>query len=699
MLGLPAGIFRPEDGCNAVGPLLGWGVVMTVDHATSAAEMATQLVDVVYAIEIHPERRFTYVSPSVVDLLGYTPEDCYADPTLAADFMDPRAREVSTRTIEDQHDGPCTFRAQWQGRDGRTIWVEHRCRRVIEPDGRVLLFGAARDVSDEVAAVQALDAERERYRILAESARDVVFRTDANRAVVWASPSVTDALGWQPAEVVGRDFATLVHPSDFEGAREKRERVMEQGGTLEACELRIACSDGSWKWMRVANRPLPGGSGEPLGSVEEMRDIEEEVRAREELLRESDHDALTTVAGFPLGLRRVEETLARRSPGSWALLCAGVNGLSGINQALTHLAGDRVLQEVARRLVAAAGAHDRVARIAGDEFIVLLPEIQSPADAAAAADRLLGAVAGPVSLGPNQIEVTASIGIAIAEGQSAGELVRDATIAARQARQRSTNSWELLDDVAARAAQQTLQLQAEIRDGLQKGEFHAWFQPVVRLSDRSVRGYEALVRWVKPDGTVLLPGEFLHAALGTPLILELDRTIIDQSLDLLTRLPEDQHVAINVDASCLGTAGLKLRVRDEVTRLGIDPRRVELEVTETLIITAMAEVLENMRDLEGFGIRWWIDDFGTGYSSISHLKDLPVHGMKLDRSFTSEVTRSDGRALGLAQGLAGLARGLGLDTTAEGIETTEQANIVRAAGWELGQGWLFGRPVPAHEIA
>ncbi|MFM7064174.1 MAG: EAL domain-containing protein, partial [Actinomycetes bacterium] len=188
------------------------------------------------------------------------------------------------------------------------------------------------------------------------------------------------------------------------------------------------------------------------------------------------------------------------------------------------------------------------------------------------------------------------------------------------------------------------------------------------------------------------------AAAGSPLILDIDRLMIDQSLDLLARLPRDQNVAINVDASCLGTSGLRHRIRSEAERLSLDPHRIELEVTEALLITAMAEVRDNMKDLDDFGVEWWVDNFGTGYSSITHLKDMPVTGLKLDRAFTSGVDQGNDKALSLAQGLAGLARGMGLHTTAEGIETTEQASILRAAGWEYGQGWLFGRPMPADQV-
>lgn len=667
-------------------------------YASAAADMATRLVDVLYALELAPTPRFTYVSPSVTALVGYTPEDHYDDPALGMRLLDPRDQPTLLAATQAPDGEPIAFTVRWISRDGREVWTEHRCTRVTEADGRVMLFGAARDVTEQVRAREELEAERERYRLLAESTHDVVLRTDTDGRVAWASPSVAAVLGWDTAELVGRSFPELIHPTDLEGTRAKQQRIIDEGGTPDACELRVALPGGGWKWMKVTQRVLSDDAGARIGGIEELHDIQAEVETRAQLAREVDHDALTGVAGLSLGLARIQAMLDQGRRSHWALLCAGVNGLTGINQAFTHLAGDRVLQEVARRLVAAAGASDRVARIAGDEFAILLPDLRSPADAAAAAERLLSSVAGPITLGPNEIDVTISVGVAATNGHAAEELVRDATIAMRQARRRGTNTWDLLDPIGAEEAKRNLSLQAELKDALANDEIRAWFQPIVRLSDRSVAGYEALVRWIRPDGTVLLPAEFLPAASSSPLILGIDRVVIDQSLALLGRLPREQFVSINVDASCLGTSALRHRIRSEIERLGIEPRRVELEVTETLLITALNDVLDNMKDLDDFGVSWWVDDFGTGYSSIAHLKDMPISGLKLDQSFTAGVDQGSEKALSLAQGLAGLARGLGLMTTAEGIETVEQATILRAAGWEYGQGWLFGRAVPPEQL-
>jgi len=655
------------------------------------------MVDVLYAIELAPQRRFTYVSPSVTAMVGYTPEEHYADPDLGARLLDPRDADALLAAAEAPEGEPVSFTARWIARDGRVVWTEHHCRLVSEPDGRTMLYGAARDVSDQVRQREEMEAERERYRLLAENTHDVVLRTDERGVIGWASPSAKAVLGWSPEDLVGVTFADLIEPSDREGARAKQQRVIDAGGTPEPCELRVKVPGPGWRWMRVTQRMHTDDQGHRVG-IEELRDIQAEVAVRAQLAREVDHDALTEVAGFRLGLARIQEMLDRGRARDWALLCAGVNGLTAINQGFTHLAGDRVLQEVAHRLVAAAGASDRVARIAGDEFAVLLPEVRTAADAAAAATRLLDQVAGQVTVGPNELDVTVSIGIAMAEGSTAEELVRDATIAMRQARQRGTNTWDLLEPVAAEEVKRTLALQAELKDALANGEIHAWFQPIVRLGDRTVVGYEALVRWIRPDGTVVPPMDFLPVAEASPLILAIDRTVLDQSLALLGRLPAEQFVAVNVDASCLGTSALRHRIRGEIGRLGIDPRRLELEVTETLLITAMADVLANMQDLHDFGIDWWVDDFGTGYSSIAHLKDMPISGLKLDRTFTAGLDQGDQKSLGLAHGLAGLARGLGLQTTAEGVETEEQAATLLSLGWEYGQGWLFGRPMPAESV-
>lgn len=549
-----------------------------------------------------------------------------------------------------------------------------------------------RDVTAWNEASVSLHDSEKRFRMLAENAMDLVVSTDTDWVIDWVAPSITAVLGYQPSEVVGLHAESLVHPDDRRLLRETVNRSF--GGSPDSARLRFRPYTGDFRWMELTPRPVHDHAGTLVGGVAGLRDVDREVRTTDALERELSFDALTGLAKRSVGIDRIRELLETRHAPGWALLCAGVHGLTTINQAYTYAAGDEVLVEVANRLVAAAGAHDRVARIAGDEFVVLLRDIVTAADAVSAAERLLDAVHGSVLIAGTQVDLDICIGIAVADGGDAESLVRDATAAMRQAAAKGPRCCVFLDGNVALQTRHVLDVQAELRAALADDQIVPWFQPVTVLADGRTVGYEALVRWIRPDGSVVPPADFLDIAERSNLILQIDQVVLAKSVQAIARLDPDLHVAVNVSAATLHAGHLEWSVRSALELAGVAPSRLHLEVTETALLHATGEVGRTMRALSELGITWWVDDFGTGYSSVSHLRDLPVHGLKLDRSFTADIASSDDHSARLALGLVGLAQGLGLDTVAEGVETREQAAALLGQGWHLGQGWLYGRPGP-----
>ncbi|MEI8082205.1 MAG: GGDEF domain-containing phosphodiesterase, partial [Actinomycetes bacterium] len=294
-----------------------------------------------------------------------------------------------------------------------------------------------------------------------------------------------------------------------------------------------------------------------------------------------------------------------------------------------------------------------------------------------------------------ELQPTVSIGIATGGRDAHGsELIRDASLAMRKAKAGGRDRWEFSDSRLAGEAQRRLTIEAGIRDGLPDGQFAPWFQPIVDLTSRAVIGYEALMRWVRPDGTVVEPDDFLPIAERTQLIADLDLVALWRSTELLAELPPSLHVAVNLSVTTLNGSACADNVKAALTACGVEPSRLHLEVTETVLLTVNDHVRAVMHELAASGVRWYVDDFGTGYSTIAHLRDLPFTGLKLDGSFTAGVGAGDLTCERLTKGLIGLADGLGLDTVAESIETDSEAAIMRAQGWKRGQGWLYGRPVP-----
>ncbi len=336
-----------------------------------------------------------------------------------------------------------------------------------------------------------------------------------------------------------------------------------------------------------------------------------------------------------------------------------------------------------------------MARIAGDEFAVMVPDIHDATDAAAAAERILAAVRGPVTVGEASVDVTACAGIAMANHGDAEDLLRDSTAAMRQATARGHDRWEFLDGNVGKQTREALILQTSLRDAIGAGSLRPWLMPIVRLVDGTVLGYEVLVRWVHADGTVTGPADFLDVAERSGLIVDIDHEMLCRAIDLLHESSAIERLAVNVSAATLASGTLTAKVAEALDASGVDPRRLHLEVTETSLFEVTSGVRSTMQEIAGLGVAWWVDDFGTGYSSISHLRDLPITGLKLDQSFTAGLTLVDTQATKLSQGLVGLAEGLGLKTIAEGIETVEQSAVLIRQGWQQGQGWLYGKPAAA----
>ena len=428
--------------------------------------------------------------------------------------------------------------------------------------------------------------------------------------------------------------------------------------------------------------------------------------AEDKLLHAAFHDSLTGLPNRTLFMDRLAHALrraARQERVVFAILCVGIDRFKVVNESLGHGAGDTLLREVADRLQQAVRPSDTLARLGGDVFTVLLEDIGGIGRANRVADRIQKSLGKAFILDDQEFFATSGIGIALSKGDlEAGELLRNAELALHRAKQRGRSEKEVFDLEMHSAAMALLELETDLRKGLSRKEFRVHYQPVYRLADGRLKGFEALVRWQHPRRGLLAPGAFLGVAEESGLIVQLGEWVLEESCRQLKSWTEshpaaaDLSVAVNVSDRQIHRPELVSKVVSCIDASGLDRSRIALEITENLVMEHADRAQAVLRELNEGGLELHLDDFGTGYSSLSYLRRLPLNCLKIDRSFVFKID-NDREDMAVVQAIVMLAKSLGLAVIAEGIETKKQLEIVTSLGCEYGQGYYFDKPLPADE--
>jgi diguanylate cyclase (GGDEF)-like protein/PAS domain S-box-containing protein len=540
-----------------------------------------------------------------------------------------------------------------------------------------------------------------RFRSLVAHASDLITVLDAEGVVTYQSPSIERVLGYRSHEVEGRRFDRLLVESD----RPLLAQLIALDGPGEAEGHTIECSvlhrDGTPLTFEVQHTDLLHDE-HVHGIVLNSRDVSERKAFEEQLAHQAFHDPVTKLANRALFSDRVEHALMRSTRGipEIAVMFIDLDDFKTVNDSLGHTAGDEVLQEVGRRLKIAVRPTDTVARFGGDEFAVLLDGVDGSADAADAASRILRALELPIEIDGKNVVPRASVGICLVgedlETPEATELLRNADVAMYMAKRDSKGSYRVFEPTMHERVVERLELRSDLQHALSLDQLELHYQPVVRLSGREILGVEALVRWNHPTRGMIPPVQFIPVAEETGLIIPMGRWILEtacyEGVRLQERFTRDEPLTMSVNLSVrqLQSETLVADVRSALSLTGLPASSLVLEITESLMLTDTDFAMQQLHDLKGLGIRLAMDDFGTGYSSLSYLSRFPVDILKMDRSF---VGAEDNEALTSA--IIALGTSLSLEVVAEGIELAEQANSLEELGCELGQGYLFARPMDA----
>lgn len=650
-----------------------------------------------------PDGRYLDVNPALAAIYGFaSPEE------LIDHFRDikhqlyviPERRDQFIRTLA-RDNKVIGFESQVRKKDGGIIWITENARAVYGDDGAISYYeGTVMDVTDRKRTESDLEIQRAYFSQLFANSPQAIVIIDNRRNVVNCNHGFEQLFGYRGVDIVGFGMRALIVPDELMAECESLRQAILGGETVQ-CETSRRHRDGSLIPVDMIGFPIRVG-GVINGVTYIYQDISERKDFEAQITHQAFHDALTGLPNRTLFGERLERALerARRRPELYyAILMIDLNKFKMVNDSLGHPAGDQLLIEVGRRLSLCVRAMDTVARLGGDEFAVILEEFPSRKELLKIARRMHSILCEPFSLNGSDIIPGASIGIVptIADYGATADVLRDADIAMYRAKQQG-KGLVLFDKRMHQEVVDSINLEAELREVLAADGLTLHYQPIVNVADERLEGFEALVRWDHPLRGMVPPDRFIPLAEETGLIIDLGKWVITEACRRLKLWQQTiacaRELTMSVNVSCrqFAKAGLVEHVMEVLRQNDLAPPCLKIEVTESVLMQDVSRTVTELGRLRAHGVQIAIDDFGTGYSSLSYLRRMPIDHLKIDRSF---ISGSEGQVENdrIVQSIISLARSLGLSVVAEGVESRDQLERLRALHCDKAQGFMFSRPV------